>query len=775
MAYAETKRNNVKYYGVSLSTWVENISDSTARIHWSAAVDFGDWYYYGVRLHVKVGGVWRASGDGYTTSRGQRAVTVSGYTDAARRNDDYGVWVEAYTESVSVGGYGGVGSVTSCGESAGIPKIPAYKPDAPTDLRVTRSTDDVTEFEWVNHPDDGARKYYDGSNVYRHTNGGPTENLYNRGTISNWRDATTAANNYYDYDVRARWRGGTSDMSNSVRVYKTPAPPASVSLERTGDGEVSLIVRGPDIPSWITGFEVRATADAGRTYASRSLDADKVEPGVWSMADPAALAGDRVVYEVRTYKENPVDGGGETVASAWCASNPVATICAPYAPAVGGVEPAYPTGSTADISWTRNHPDGTAQSAAQVEVTRPGGAVETVDVSGATSSISLAVTAKGPWLVRVRTKGQDPSWGPWSEYAAFNVADPPQAFISFPADDGETVVELPLRATWTVADETGVSYQRLRLLRSGSSIVDVSPQTDERAHEIASGVENGAEYVLELTVRGGSGLSVTATRSFSTDWLPPAAPIVNVSYDDALAAVITVRDGISEFAVSGHRLTGPMAVTAEGNIRVTGGLTVRGTHAIVHNLPPCASFDIERVLADGSRLVLARGLKSGQSVVDRLPPLNVEFSYMARGHAASGTSSTTEVSTVCRCDGFALNFGPDASEAVVGDRNMGGPPQYSVSVERERDQFHFVGGGLPMGFESGNSTIKESMEFTIDEGDYLRVRGLLDRYGSAWVRPHLGDRGFAAVTATLSRCAPEDYRVSATTRRERWREPNGVG
>lgn len=74
-----------------------------------------------------------------------------------------------------------------------------------------------------------------------------------------------------------------------------------------------------------------------------------------------------------------------------------------------------------------------------------------------------------------------------------------------------------------------------------------------------------------------------------------------MSYDDALAAVITVRDGISEFAVSGHRLTGPMAVTAEGNIRVTGGLTVRGTHAIVHNLPPCASFDIERVLGRRGR------------------------------------------------------------------------------------------------------------------------------------------------------------------------------
>lgn len=775
MAYAQTNRGGVKFYSIGLSTSVSNVNETTARIHWTATVDFGDWYCYGVRLHVKVGGKWRASRDGYTTSSNRRAVTVSGTTDVARKDGGYKVWVEAYTESVTVGGYGGVGATISCGENAAIERIPAYKPDAPTDLRVTRSTDDVTEFEWVNHPDDSARKYYLGTNVYRHTNGGPTENPYNRDTISNWRDATTAANNYYDYDVRARWRGGTSDRSNPVRVYKSPAPPASVSLGRTGDGEVSLIVRGPDIPSWITGFEVRATADAGRTYTSRSLDADKVEPGVWSMADPAALAGDRVVYEVRTYKENPVDGGGETIASAWRASNPVATICAPYAPSVGGVEPAYATGSTADISWTRNHPDGTAQTAAQVEVTRPSGEVETVDVPGATSGISLAVAAKGAWRVRVRTKGQDPSWGQWSGYAPFNVADPPQAFISFPAEDGESVVELPLRATWTVADETGISYQHLRLLRDGSSLVDVSPATDARGCEIASGVENGSDYVLELTVRGGSGLSVTATRSFSTDWLPPATPIVSVSYDDALAAVVTVRDGISEFAVSGHRLTGPMAVTAEGSIRVTGGLTVRGTSAIVHNLPPCASFDIERVLADGSRLVLARGLKSGQSVVDRLPPLNVEFSYVARGHAATGTSSTTEVATVCPCDGFALNFGTDASEAVVGDRNMGGPPQYSASLERERDQFHFVGGGLPMGFESGNSSMKESMEFTIEESDYLRVRGLLDLYGSAWVRPHLGDRGFAAVTATLTRCGPEDYRVSVSARRERWREPNGVG
>ena len=308
MASAQTTRGGVTYYTVNLSTSVSNVNDTTARIYWTATVDFGDWYYYGVRLHVKVGGVWRASGDGYTTSSWKRAVTVSGYTDAERKDNDYDVWVEAYTESVAVNGYGGVGATTSCGEGARIGKVPAYEPAAPTDLRVTRSTDGTTELEWVNHPDDDARKYYDGINVYRHTNGGDTENPYNSVTISNWRDASTSANNYYDYDVRTRWRGGTSERTNSVRVYKTPSPPASVSLSRSGDGEVSLVVRGPDIPSWISGFDVRVTSDGGRTYKPRALTADRQEPGVWTMTDPSAVAGEKVVYEVRTYREKPVAG-----------------------------------------------------------------------------------------------------------------------------------------------------------------------------------------------------------------------------------------------------------------------------------------------------------------------------------------------------------------------------------------------------------------------------------------------------------------------------------
>ncbi len=774
MAYAETKRDNVKYYGVSLSTWVENISDSTARIHWSASVDFGDWYYYGVRLHVKVGGVWRASGDGYTTYSGARAVTVSDYTDAARKDDDYGVWVEAYTESVSVGGYGGVGSVTSCGESAGIPKIPAYKPDAPTDLVVTESTDGSTALEWVNHPDDGARKYYEGVNVYRHTDDGPTENPYNQGTISNWRDATTSANHFYEYDVRARWRGGTSEMSNKVRVFKTPAPPASVSLARSGDGEVSLVVRGPDIPWWISGFKVRATSDGGKTYISRSLSADKQEPGVWSMTDPAAVAGERVVYEVCTYRDKPVADAGDTICSAWTASNAVATICPPYAPTVSGLYPAYPTGATATVSWSRSHPDGTAQTAAQVELVKPGGASAVTDIAGAASTASLALADKGTYRLRVRTKGSDPSWGAWSQYSSFTVADPPQAFFTTPAEDGDTVVELPLGIAWEAADETGIASQRLRITSASALVLDIEVGAAARTYSVATGLSNETSYTLELTVRGGSGLTATFTRTFATEWLVPAAPIVSVAYSADYAATVTVRDGVSEYAVDGHRLRGPMALTESGNIRFTGGVAIRGTKAVLHDLPPCQSFDVIRVLPDGSRRTLATGLKQGQSVIDRLPPLNAVFAYVAVGHAASGTVSTTEVETSCACRGYAFNFDAGATTVVAGTVGVGGPPVYSRSYDHDVVQYHFFGspGGLPMGFTSRKLNVPENWEFGVRAEDIERVSALFLANSHCWARTHDGERAFVSLSPNITRSSPGWYRVSLTTKREVWREPN---
>ncbi len=753
MAYAETRRGSSKFYGVSLSTWVENISDATARIHWTATVDFGDWYWFGVRLHVKVGGVWRASGDGYTTSSYKRAVTVSGYTDAARGDKDYDVWCEAYTESVTVSGYGGCGTTTSCGENASIGKVPAYEPAAPTDLAVTESTDGSTALEWVNHPDDEARKYYIGVNVYRHTDGGPTENPYNQGTISNWRDATTSANHYYDYDVRARWRGGTSGMSNSVRVYKTPAPPASVSLARSADGEVSLVVRGPDIPSWISGFRVRATSDGGRTYVSRDLAVDKQEPGVWFMLDPAAVAGERVVYEVCTYRDKPVAGGGDTICSAWTASNAVATICPPYAPSVSGLEPAYPTGSRAIVAWTRNHPDGTVQTAAQVELVKPDGTSSVTDIAGSASRAPLSLADKGTYRLRVRTKGSDASWGAWSQYLSFTVADPPQAFFTTPAVDGETVVELPLDIAWEAADETGVASQRLKISSAGGTALDIEAGASARSHTVATGLNNGSRYTLELTVRGGSGLVATFTRTFVTEWLAPAPPIVSVAYSDDFAATVTVRDGALGY---------------------TGDAVIQGREAALHGPPPCQSFDVIRVLQDGSRRTLATGLKSSQSVIDRLPPLNVPFAYIAVGHAASGTVSTTEIEASCRCSGYAFNFGAGATSVVAGMVGVGGPPAYSRSYDHDIAQYHFFGSpsGLPMGFTSGALDVSESWEFGVRAEDIDRVSVLLHANSHCWARSHDGERAFVSLSPSIARSSPGWYRVSLTTKREVWREPN---
>lgn len=771
MAQSEVRRNNVRYYLVSLSTWVENVSDTVARIHWTATVDFGDWYYYGVRLHVSVGGVERASGAGYTTSSWKRAVTVSGTTDAARSDSDHDVWCSAWTTSETVGGYGGVGSTTSCGENAGIERIPAYEPAAPTNLKVTRSTDSETAYEWVNHPDDAARKYYRGINAYRHTDGGATETIWAQDTVvSNYVDRTTRANRYYDYDVRARWRGGTSGMSNSVRVYKTPAAPTSVALERSGDGEVTLTVRGADIPSWITGFEVRATADGGKTYITRELAVEPVEPGVWAMADTSAPAGESVVYEVRTYRNGPVAGGGDPVRSAWRASNAAATICPPHAPSVSLTAPVAATGSGDSlVTWRPNHPDGTAQAAAEVEVTSPDG-TSTTEVEGATARLAVPTSAKGAYRVRVRTKGLDPSWGAWSDYAPYTVADPPQAFFSSPGEDDETLVALPLEAAWEAVDETGIVSQALRLTAGGETVSEVPVGAAARSASISDGIVNRTAYALELTVRAGSGLSLTAVRTLSTEWAAPAAPIVDVAYDEGYAGIVTVRAGTADYRISGHRLAGPI-VASGGRIRFAGGIRLRGTGIAVRDLPQCESYDLERVLDDGSRVTLANGLAPGQSAIDPLPPLNAGFDYVATGRAVSGTTASTAERTECPCAGFVFNFGPGAAEALAGTKGCGGPPTWSVSVERETVQYDFLGGGLPMGYESGSVSVAEEWGFAVDSADYARVMALILSYGHAWARGHDGTRSYVSLKGSLSRYSPSTFKASLSTKAERWREP----
>lgn len=704
MAYAETKRNGVKFYSVSLSTSVSNINDTTARIYWTATVDFGNWYYYGVRLHVNVGGVWRASGDGYTTSGYQRAVTVSGYTDAARNAGNYGVWVEAYTESVTVSGYGGCGATTSCGESVSISAFPYEVPNAPSNLTLDSSTDTQQRLS-VTLPENSGRKVYSKINFYRHTDDGATEQLYHDKVISNYTDPTTTAGHKYTYDCRVQnGDNGSliSNMSNVVTVFTSPNALGRLELTKTADNKAQL--NGYDAPLWKDGYEFQVTKDNGKTWESATVDE------TWLDSD--APAG-TIRYRVRSYKLNPWNGAGDTIYSPWTESNSITTICPPNAPTINGLKTVYAANMDGSASiaftWTPNHPDGSPQSAAQIEFNSSLGTLPTVDITDSTNSYYMN-HGVGTLSVRVRTKGLDANWGAWSEWKTVRIAYAASAWFTAPATNETEVGILPYTVTWSASDSTGVSYQKIELLdSSGGIIASIEPSTSTRSWNLSgySMLINDSSYTLNGYIRNGAGLTTEFTRTFTTNWLSPAAPSVVVEYTDDLCAIIHV------------------------------------TNPVTH--PDTAmpkTYDIARKDPDGTLTILGTGNVIGMSVIDRLPPLNTEYDYVMTAHAESGTYITFSVNALCSSNGDeAFNFG-DAAETCL---RVGFDANASRSKKVSGNTFHFaLGKGaspLPTFYSNDDIDIDGTHSYKLHSRElYDRAERITDKPENAvcWFRSAFG-------------------------------------
>ena len=114
MAQGVAIKNGGTFYAINLASSSSNVNETTTRVNWSCNVQFGDWYYWGLRLHVSVDGVEVGSWAGACTYRGQVVINVSGSRDISRADSGRNVTVRAWTTSEVVNGYGGVGIPTSC-------------------------------------------------------------------------------------------------------------------------------------------------------------------------------------------------------------------------------------------------------------------------------------------------------------------------------------------------------------------------------------------------------------------------------------------------------------------------------------------------------------------------------------------------------------------------------------------------------------------------------------------------------------------------------------
>lgn len=631
-------------------------------------------------------------------------------------------------------------------------------PPAPSGLSASRVSDTLARVAWANNPGGDVRPYTSVS-VERSTDGGGYVGVATLpGGATNWADNGVTPGHYYAYRVKAGNGAGWSGPSGASTVYNTPPVPGGISLAKASATSVRVTVTG--YANWAP-CELQRRLNGGGWAAVGTYSA-------WPVIDNPG--GGTARYRVRAVRDG--------LASAWCESEEIVAIVAPNAPALGQLATPYESGSTVTVAWTPNHPDGTAQTAAQVEVAIDGKAT-THDIHGDTASLELTGLADGGYTVRVRTKGLHADWGAWSEYSAFTVAAFPIGNFTSPSMEGALVAAMPMHIKWAVADKTGVVLQQMELLDAAGNVM-WSSYIDNALREQELGsygfIANNAAYTLRFTVRGGSGLSATFTRAFHTNWLSPIKLDADVVYDEDLAAHITALGGKTGYSVDGTTLLGPI-LKGEGSLLLYGPVVGNGSTLELGEAEAPKSFDIARIMPDGTRRPVAIGVVPGDTRIDPIPPLNVDFEYEVIAYAESGATSTTTVDTLCDSGGMeAYNFSASAAIAHI----LGFNATASEGITRSGETFHFaLGAGspeLPTFYPDGDMDVTGSKSYVIaDKEQYRKLRETLRSLDGAtcWYRSAYGATAFGHLSGTLSYDAKKynQFDVSIDFTEGVWEDP----
>lgn len=757
-----------------VNIWQTNITDDRIWLH----IELGYATRYAINVYARghldqddknwSGSLYSGSNSDWVT-----AVVATADVDFARGENAWtyscGGWIQ------TTGGF--APGTSSASASYTIPARPRYAPKAPTDLTLVSSTDTKQELS-VTLPDKSGWHDYNKINYYRHMDDGATEQLYHDKVVSNYTDSTTTAGHKYTYDCRVQ-NGDDSNylsgMSNVVTVFTSPNALGKLELTKTAENKAQL--KGYDAPRWKDGYEFQVTKDNGKTWEAATVDE------TWLDSD--APAG-TIRYRVRAYKNDPWNGAGDTIYSPWTESNSITTICPPNAPTINGLKTVYATdsanaykGANIAFTWTPNHPDGSAQTAAQIEFNSSTGSLPTVDISNSTNSYSLN-HGVGTLLVRIRTKGLDANWGAWSEWKTARIAIAPAAWFTTPAVNDDEVGVLPYTVEWFTADSTGISYQKIELRDSlGGIIASVEPSTSTSSWNLSgySMLANNSSYTLKGYVRNGAGLTTEFTRTFTTNWFSPAAPVVNVEYTDDLCAIIYVHQPQTDYAVVDNALTGPITQMDDGLLLV-GNLTIEDGAINLTSAAPAKTYDIARKDPDGTLTMLETSGDLGTSVIERLPPLNTKYDYVMTAHAESGTYITFNVHAFCDSDGDeAFNFG-DAAETCM---RVGFDVNASRSKKVSGNTFHFaLGKGasqLPTFYSNDDMDIDGTHSYKLHSRElYDRAERITDKPENAvcWFRSAFGRVARVYVSSWNFGYAAENYMLwsmGASMTECVWEEP----
>ena len=738
-----------------VNAWICNDYEDCVYIRVDGNVQVDRAALYGVVVEVghgggnNLGGQWNADGSGVA----QIGATIGGcgrtYGPFYKRAGAYNVtcWCKAWGQTIN--GYGGwPGPRMEAFATVTVPAISYKSPRPPHNVSASRNSDSQSVVTWQGDYTD-SNGQYPWSNVYveRSQDGGGFVQIAKLGwSAVNYTDNSIAANRSYQYRVRSGNPSGYSSYATTGTIYTTPAMPDSVGISQVGGTRVRISVNGAS--GYAKGHRYQLSVNGGGWSEERDVP---------SLTFETDAGSGTVRARVRAYRDGMYSGYRE--------SGTITTIVPPSAPSMSGMPSVVVVPDTVTVSWSISHPDGSAQSAAQVEVTRDGSAT-THDVQGGSRSYQLRIEHTGDYRVRVRPKGAHASWGAWSGYGAFHAEVQPTIAVSSPGIDGADAIGMPLRIEWEVHSSSGVSSQTFRLMSSGGAVL-FSRDIDNSARSFTLSAdtylpENASTYTVEIAITDGYSVRASAQRVFDTDYAEPAMAKVELAYDrEAMACHVSIAYGMPAWTVEDEYLVSPDRVGFEDNIPVYAGFSVLPERGVARmgDVAETVNVSVVRLLADGTQEVISDAMQDGYTAIDRLPPLNTDYKYLVTSYSAAGTATTVEVAAYIGSDGAELfNFGVDAALAVGLRFDADSSSSYTLGGE----MFRFALGpdtpSLPTFYQDGtaDATGRKSYEVLTVEEYRLMDRIRRDpRNAVCWYRDHWGGRHRVRASFAL------DYAASA--------------
>lgn len=566
-----------------------------------------------------------------------------------------------------------------------IPARPIVAPLAPTSPSAVRQTDTHAVVIWTNNSTSSAP--WENVIIQRFDGVSWVEVAVIVGWATGWNDYGVQPNKRYQYSIRAWNAAGGSPWAFTGFILNTPSAPTGAAVVKTG--ATSARVSWSDASQSETGFEIQRSTDGGATWAAAGTATENAT----SFIDSAVPAGS-VVYRVRA-----VAG---SLASAWSAkTNAITTSTPPAAPTVTALPAHSLTDRPLTLTWLHNSIDGSAQTKAEVEIN---GAVTTI--TGATSTLEHTPEL-GTLRARVRTWGGHATAGPWSAFTETQVVNPPAVAISVPPTDGTIIADLPLVVTWLPSSQSSFDLT----LKSGGQRVATWSGTTATTQNVTN-LRDGTSYTLDLSIRDQHGFDVSTSRSFTTEFVPPATPILHATFDP-------VTGSTSLLGLSG----------ADGAVATVGLALYRD------------EGDESTVVADP--------LAPGAMVIDHTPRLGQVVHYRLAARAANGATAevTTEVATGVS-GRFFLNFGPGFTDVASIDLNV----SHSAAPRRSKSLFHFAGRAQPSAFYGEQATLELSLSGDLfdDPVREAAFRALAHAPADAIYRTPRGDRHRVSADVDLS-------------------------